>query len=123
MLGRVNPWVLLSIAIVAEVLGSSSLKASQNFSHFGPSVWVALGFGLTFYLLSIIVQKLPLGLVYAIWGGVGTALTALGGVLFFNETLNGLQILALGGIVLGVVLLNLSSDRPSSDRPSSDGVH
>ena len=109
MLERVNPWILLGFAIVFEVMGSTSLKASQNFAQLLPSALVVVGFGLTFYLVAILVKKLPLGLVYALWGGLGTALTALVGVLFFGESLSGLQILALLGIIAGVGVLQSAS--------------
>ena len=109
MFERVNPWILLGCAVVFEVIGSTSLKASHNFARPLPSLLVVVGFGLTFYLVALIVKRLPLGLVYALWGGLGTALTALGGALFFGESLGGLQLLALLGIIAGVSVLQIAS--------------
>ena len=102
-----NPWLLLGMAIVAEVIGSASLRASDGFTKLFPSVLVALGYAAAFYLMSQILRQLPLGLTYAVWSGVGTALTAIIGWTFFRDAF---QWTALGGIaliILGVVVLNL----------------
>ena len=104
-----NPWLLLGLAIVAEVIGSASLRASEGFTKLLPSVIVAVGYAAAFYLMSQILKQLPLGVTYAVWSGVGTALTAIIGWTFFRDAF---QWTALGGIaliILGVVVLNLGS--------------
>lgn len=104
-----NPWLLLALAIVAEVIGSASLRASEGFTRLLPSVIVAVGYAAAFYLMSQILKQLPLGVTYAVWSGVGTALTAIIGWTFFRDAF---QWTALGGIaliILGVVVLNLGS--------------
>ncbi|WP_407540337.1 multidrug efflux SMR transporter [Deinococcus radiomollis] len=102
-----NPWLLLGLAIMAEVIGSASLRASEGFTRLLPSVLVVLGYAAAFSLMAQILRTLPLGLTYAVWSGVGTALTAIIGWTFFRDAF---QWTALGGIaliVLGVVVLNL----------------
>ncbi len=104
-----SPWLLLTLAIVAEVIGSASLRASEGFTKLFPSVLVTLGYATAFYLMGQILKQLPLGLTYAVWSGVGTALTAIIGWTFFRDAF---QWTALGGIaliILGVVVLNIGS--------------
>jgi small multidrug resistance pump len=103
-----NPYVLLGISILTEVLGTSALRASNGFSRLVPSVIVVVCYGAAFYLMSQALKSLPLGFTYAVWSGVGTALTALIGWVYFRDAFNWG---ALGGIALiiaGVVVLNLS---------------
>lgn len=102
-----NPYLLLGAAILLEVIGTSALRASAGFSRLLPGVWVVLGYGGAFFLLSRVLGSLPLGLTYAVWSGVGTAFTALIGWFYFRDAFSWL---ALGGIALiiaGVALLNL----------------
>ncbi|QRK04983.1 multidrug efflux SMR transporter [Archangium violaceum] len=103
-----NPYLLLGISILSEVMGTSALRASQGFTRILPSVIVVVCYGTAFYLMSQALKSLPLGFTYAVWSGVGTALTAMIGWLYFRDAFNWG---ALGGIALiiaGVVVLNLS---------------
>jgi multidrug resistance protein EbrA len=102
--------VLLSIAIVSEVFGSSMLKASNGFKRLLPSLAVVIGMGLAFFNLSLALKEIPLGTAYAIWSGVGTAITALVGVLAYKEKLNVKKVLGLVLIIGGVALLKLSTE-------------
>jgi small multidrug resistance pump len=104
-----NPYVLLFSAIAAEVIGTTALRLSEGFTKLLPSVVVVVGYGLAFYLLSLTLKELNIGVAYAIWAGVGTAVTALIGVVLFKEQLNLLSIVGIGMIIGGVVLLNLFS--------------
>lgn len=101
-------WVLLGLAILSETVGSASLRASEGFSKSLPSVLVAVGFGCAFYLLSLVLKSLPLGMTYAIWAGVGTALTALVGWLYFKDPFQLGALVGIGIIIAGVAVLNLS---------------
>lgn len=104
-----SPMLLLGLAILAEVIGTSALRASEGFTRPLPGVVVAVGYGVAFYLMSQALRVLPLGYTYAVWSGVGTALTALVGWVYFRDAF---QWGALGGIALivaGVAVLNLSS--------------
>lgn len=83
-----NPYVILGIAIISEVFGSSMLKVSNGFKKLFPSIGVIIGMGIAFYCLSLSLKTIPLGTAYAIWSGIGTALTALVGVIVYKESFN-----------------------------------
>ncbi len=112
--------LLLAIAIVIEVTGSAALKASQGFSRPLPSVVVVVSAIATFYLIGIIVNRLPLGIIYATWSGVGTALTAVIGVVVFHETLVLSQIAGIGLIITGVILLNVPTQPKTDHEPGGN---
>lgn len=99
-------YIWLSIAIIAEVFGSSMLKLTDGFKRLLPTLGVVFGYGIAFYALSLSLNVLPLGAVYAIWAGVGTALTALVGVIFYKESLNLKKSLGILIVIGGIVLLN-----------------
>lgn len=101
-------WIYLTIAITSEVIGSMGLKASQGFSKMLPSIIMGVGYISAFYFLSLTLKTLPLSLAYAVWAGLGTALIAILGVLFFKEQLSITAWMGLALIIVGVVLLNLS---------------
>ncbi|WP_413367651.1 DMT family transporter [Lysinibacillus sp. 3P01SB] len=99
-------YLWLAIAIIAEVFGSSMLKLTEGFKRLLPSLGVVAGYAVAFYGLSLALKELPLGVAYAIWAGVGTALTALVGILFYKEALNIKKSIGILLIIGGVVLLN-----------------
>ena len=101
-------YLLLTFAIVTEVIGSTMLKLSNGFSRKLPILGVIAGYGICFYLLSLALIELPLGFTYAIWSGLGTILTALVGVFLFGERINRKGVLGIGILIVGMVLLNLS---------------
>jgi len=80
-------WLMLLAAIIAEVSATSALKASDGFTKFWPSVIVIVGYALAFFLLSLLVKVLPVGIVYAIWCGVGIALIAVVGWFYLGQNL------------------------------------
>ncbi|WP_428821492.1 DMT family transporter [Microbulbifer sp. MCCC 1A16149] len=102
-------WVYLSIAIVAEVVGTLFLKSSDGFSKVIPSVIVVLSYVLAFYLLSISLKSISVGIAYAVWAGAGVALIALAGFIFFGQKLDMAAILGMVLIVSGVVVINVFS--------------
>ncbi|KOO51335.1 DMT family transporter [Viridibacillus arvi] len=104
-----NPYIILAVAIISEVFGSSMLKVSNGFKKLYPSIGVVIGMFSAFYCLSLSLKTIPLGTAYAIWSGVGTALTALVGVLVYKENFNFKKALGLVLIIGGVVVLKLSS--------------
>ena len=103
-----NSYVLLATAIISEVFGSSMLKVSNGFKRVFPSIGVILGMGLAFYSLSLALKTIPLGTAYAIWSGVGTALTAIIGVVIYKENFNRKKLLGLLLIIGGVIIMKLS---------------
>ncbi len=103
-------YVYLLVAIVAEVIGTSALKASDGFTNTGASTVVVIGYGVAFYFLSLTLQTVPVGTAYALWSGVGVALITLIGWMVFGQKLDGAGLLGIGLIVAGVVVINVFSD-------------
>ena len=101
--------VLLGIAIVSEVFGSTMLKLSQGFSKPLPSIGVVIGFGVAFYCLSLALKSVPLGMAYAIWSGVGIVLTAIIGIVLFGDKIDVWGIIGIAFILIGVIILNVLS--------------
>jgi small multidrug resistance pump len=97
------------VAIVAEVIATSSLKASEGFRKFWPSVLVIACYVLSFYFLSLTLRDIPVGVVYAIWSGVGVVLVALIGWIVYRQHLDLPAIIGMLLIVAGVVVMNLFS--------------
>ena len=79
------PWILLAIAIAAEIAGTLLLKASDGLSKLWPSIGVAIGYAIAFALMAISLKRLEVGITYAIWSGVGIMGAAIGGVIFFDQ--------------------------------------
>nr|WP_309100352.1 multidrug efflux SMR transporter [Fredinandcohnia onubensis] len=98
----------LSISIICEIVATAMLKMSEGFTVLFPSVGVIIGYGLAFYCLSLCLKTLPLSLAYAIWSGVGTALTAVIGALVWGEVFSTLKLAGIILIIGGVILLNSS---------------
>ena len=100
-------WVLLSIAIFAEIVGTLSLKASDGLSKLWPSLGVLVGYATAFTLMAMSLKKLDVGVTYAIWSGVGIVGAAVGGLIFFDQHLSKMTILGMAIIIAGVVVMNL----------------
>ena len=100
--------VLLSIAIASEVAGTVALKYTDGFTRIGPSALVVVGYGISFWMLALVLKELPIGLTYAVWAAVGTALIAAIGIVAFGEPATALKLASLGLIIAGVVGLNLA---------------
>jgi small multidrug resistance pump len=102
-------WFYLALAIAAEVVATSALKAAAGFTRPLPSVLVVLGYGIAFYCLSLSLKVVPVGVAYAIWSGVGTALIAVIGWLWLGQTLDLAALIGLALIVAGVAVLQIFS--------------
>nr|WP_033339829.1 multidrug efflux SMR transporter [Catenuloplanes japonicus] len=102
------PYLLLGVAISAEILGTSLLKATDGFTRPWPTLLVATCYVGSFWALSRTVQFIPVGVTYAIWSGVGTAAIAAIGAVFLGEPLSLIKVAGLGLVIAGVVTLNLS---------------
>jgi len=104
-----NPYVVLGTAILAEVIGTTSLKLSQGFSRPLPSLGVLVGYGAAFYFLSLALEDLPVGVVYGTWAAIGIVAIAAIGVVAFDEPVDLAGVVGLGLIVVGVYCLNVVS--------------
>jgi small multidrug resistance pump len=102
-------YVFLGVAIVAEVVATSALKASEGFTRLGPSLVVAAGYGIAFYCLSQVMKAIPVGVAYAIWSGVGIVLISLVGWRVLKQPLDLPAMLGMALIVAGVVVIQLFS--------------
>jgi small multidrug resistance pump len=102
-------WIFLSVAIVSEVIATSALKATGEFTKLWPSVIVVIGYLSAFYFLTLTLRTIPIGIAYAIWSGVGVALITLVGWLFYKQTLDMPAFIGITLIVAGVVVLNVFS--------------
>ncbi|MBX3686560.1 MAG: EamA family transporter [Rhodocyclaceae bacterium] len=103
-------YAYLFCAILAEVLGTAALKASDGFSRPWPSLLVVLGYGVAFFLLSLTLRQMQVGIAYAIWSGVGTVLISIAAVFLFGQRLDLPAMMGIGLIVSGVLVINLFSD-------------
>ncbi|MBR0650294.1 QacE family quaternary ammonium compound efflux SMR transporter [Roseomonas terrae] len=105
--GSAYAW--LGLAIVAEVIATSTLKASEGFTRLWPSVITVIGYGIAFYALSLTLRTMPTGIAYAIWSGVGIVLISAVGWVWFRQTLDAPALIGLGLIIAGVLVVNLFS--------------
>lgn len=103
-----NPWLMLAIAIGAEIGATTALKFSDGFTRPAPSLAVLVGYGLAFYLLAQVLKTQEVGIVYAIWSGAGLAIIALIGILFLGESVSLYKLAGLAAILGGIVLLHLA---------------
>lgn len=102
-------WLFLALAILAEVVATTSLKASDGFRKPGPSLLVVAGYGLAFYFLSQTLKVIPVGITYAIWAGLGIVLVSLLAWLVYGQKLDPPALVGIGLILAGVLVINLFS--------------
>jgi small multidrug resistance pump len=102
-------YAFLFTAIVLEVIGTSALKASEQFTRLLPILVMVTCYGASFFFLSLVLKTLPVGIAYAIWSGLGIVLISMVGVIWFKQTLDLPALVGLGLIVAGVVVVNLFS--------------
>jgi small multidrug resistance pump len=104
-----NHWLALAIAIVAEVVATSALKMTGEFTKLLPSLVVVTGYAIAFYFMTLSLRVLPVGIMYAIWAGLGIVLVAIIGLVVYKQVLDFPAILGLTLIVSGVVVINVFS--------------
>jgi small multidrug resistance pump len=100
---------LLFFAILSEVIATTSLKFSEGFTKVVPSIIVAVGYGLSFYLLSISLKEIPLGIAYALWSGIGIVLAMIAGMVIWREPLDWARVIGTLLIIGGILIINLFS--------------
>jgi len=104
-----NNWLFLFGAIFSEVVATSTLKATEGFTKLLPSIVVVCGYVGSFYLLSLTLRTIPVGIAYAIWSGIGVALVTLIGWIYYGQSLDKMALLGIGLIVTGAIILNIYS--------------
>lgn len=102
-------WILLGLAILAEVVGTSAMKASEGFSKVLPSLITVVFYGIAFYLLSLTLRSIPVGIAYAVWSGVGIVLISLAAWVLYGQKLDPAGLIGIGLIISGVIVLNVFS--------------
>lgn len=104
------PHILALIAaITSEVIGTTALQASAQFTRLGPSILVVLGYGAAFFFLGLALRSIPVGIAYAIWSGLGIVLISIVGVVVFGQRLDLPALLGIGLILAGVLVIQLGS--------------
>lgn len=104
-----NGLAYLLISIVAEVIATTSLKASDGFTRLLPSIIVVIGYSISFFGLSQVVKMMPLGIAYAIWSGLGIVLVSVAALFLYQQKLDWPAILGILLIISGVLVINLLS--------------
>ena len=104
-----NKWIFLGLAIISEVIATTSLKSTEGFTKLVPSIIVVIGYTAAFYFVSLTLDTLPVGIVYAIWSGVGIALVAIISVIVLDQKLDAGAVVGMGLIIAGVVVMRVFS--------------
>lgn len=106
----IHVYLLLILAILAETVGTTALQASQQFTRLWPSVMVVVGYALSFYLLALTLKYMPVGVVYAVWSGLGIVFIAIIGFAVFGQRLDLPAVLGMVLILGGIAIIQLFSD-------------
>ena len=102
-------YLYLSIAIIAEVIATSALKASNEFTKLVPVIIMMVGYGISLYLLTLVLRTLPVGITYAVWSGIGIVLITIVGIFLYDEVPDLAAILGMALIITGVAVIHLFS--------------
>lgn len=102
-------YLYLAIAIVAEVIATSALKASQEFTRLGPSLLVVVGYAIAFFCLALVLRTIPVGIAYAIWAGMGIVLVAIVGAVVYRQIPDAPAMIGMALIIAGIVTIHLFS--------------
>lgn len=102
-------YLYLTIAILAEVIGTSALKASKEFTNLVPSLVVVFGYGVAFYFMTLALRSIPIGITYAVWSGIGIVLITIAGVFLYKEIPDLPAMIGMGLIIAGVAVIHVFS--------------
>jgi small multidrug resistance pump len=103
------PYIYLTVAIIAEVAATSALKASNEFTNLIPSLIVIIGYGASFYLLTLVLRTIPVGITYALWSGAGIVLVAIVGIILYKQIPDIPAVIGMLLIVAGITTINVYS--------------
>ncbi len=102
-------WIYLVVAVCGEVVGTTALQSSEGFSKLLPSLVVLVGYGVAFYFLSLTLDKIPVGISYALWSGIEIVLISIIAWLYLGQRLDAAAMMGIGLIIAGVAVINLFS--------------
>ena len=102
-------YIYLAVAIIAEVVATSALKASEEFTRWIPSMIVVIGYGAAFYYMTLVLRSIPIGITYAVWAGLGIVLVTVIGAVLYKQIPDMPAMIGIGLIVAGVIVINLFS--------------
>lgn len=103
-------YLYLACAIIAEVIATGSLKATEEFTKPLPTIVMVIGYGLAFYFMTLALRSLSLGIAYAVWSGLGIVLISIIGIIFYNERLDLAATIGMLMIIIGVLIIHLFSN-------------
>lgn len=106
----INHWIVLTLAVIAEVAGSASMRMSDGFTRLWPVVAVCVFYLIAFWLEAIVMRTLGMGVTYSVWAGAGMALSAIVGIIYFHESMNLYKIIGILIITIGVVVVALAPE-------------
>jgi small multidrug resistance pump len=101
--------IIFFLAVLSEVTATTALKFSEGFTKLAPSIVVVAGYGLSFYLLSLSLKVIPIGIAYALWSGIGIVLTVIAGMVLWREPLDWARVVGIALIIFGILVINLFS--------------
>ena len=101
--------LIFFFAVLSEVTATTALKFSEGFTRLVPSIVVVLGYGLSFYLLSLSLKVIPIGVAYALWSGIGIVLTVIAGMILWREPLDWARVVGIALIIGGILVINIFS--------------
>ena len=101
--------IYLAVAIISEVIATSALKSSQGFTQMTPSIIVILGYGIAFFMLSLVLKTMDVGIAYAVWAGLGIVLVAIVSAVMFKQVPDLPSIIGMALIIGGVFVINVYS--------------
>ena len=101
--------IIFFFAVLSEVIATAALKLSEGFTKLTPSIVVVVGYGFSFYLLSLSLKVLPIGIAYALWSGIGIILTVIAGIVLWKESMDWGRALGIALIMAGILVINLFS--------------
>ena len=101
--------IIFFLAVLSEVTATTALKFSEGFTRLCPSIVVVLGYGVSFYLLSLSLKVIPIGVAYALWSGIGIVLTVIAGMILWREPLDWARVVGIALIIGGILVINMFS--------------
>jgi len=102
-------YLYLAVAIVAEVIATSALKASEEFTKLYPSLIVVIGYSIAFYFMTLVLRTIPIGITYAVWSGLGIVLVTIIGIVLYKEIPDIPAVIGMGFIIAGVAIIHIFS--------------